>query len=70
MNEMQGSRSKLPSKNLVIQCCAERFNSGVKGLEVINLSGETSTCSIHLVMITFSTLIHILETIITEAKNG
>jgi hypothetical protein len=32
INKIQGSRSKIPSKNLVRQRCAEGYNSGVKGL--------------------------------------
>jgi hypothetical protein len=32
INEMHGSRSKIPSKTLVRQRSAERFNSGFKGL--------------------------------------
>jgi hypothetical protein len=32
--EMHGTRSKIPSKNLVKKRYAEGFNSGVKGLKV------------------------------------
>jgi hypothetical protein len=35
INEMHGSRSKILSKKLVKQRCAEEFNSGVKGLSSI-----------------------------------
>jgi hypothetical protein len=33
INEMHGSRNKIPSKNLVRQRCTEVFNSGFKGLK-------------------------------------
>src|SRR5215510_5429926 len=34
INEMHGSRSQISSKFLVRRRCAERFNSGVRGLNV------------------------------------
>jgi hypothetical protein len=38
INEMHGSRSKVPRKYPVRQRCAEGFNSGVEGLMYNNLT--------------------------------
>jgi hypothetical protein len=39
---MHGSRGKIPIKILVRHCCAEEFNSGVKGL-IVALMGILKT---------------------------
>jgi hypothetical protein len=43
INEIHGSRRKIPSKNLVRQRCAEEFNSGVIGLMAYIESAQNYT---------------------------
>jgi hypothetical protein len=56
INEIHGSRSKIHIKYLVIQRCAEGFNSGVKGL--INLQ-TNCTCTDMYTRQTLVSLLHV-----------
>jgi hypothetical protein len=42
INEMHASRSKIPSKNLVEQRCAEGFSSGVTGLMTVLFTSDSN----------------------------